>query len=225
MIIDLVILGFILIMAFSGWRQGFFVILGDLLVMAVSLAATLLVLSPLTKLIAWLPFLQTWSDQLNKRLIYPLLPAAGTLRQAIDSLPLPKVLQQLMLAKFPNPDSRLAQAWPELSSRIFQYALTAVVFVILFILLTLAIRLVMQTITGVLDRIPLLGTLNHLGGLLAGIVQAGLILLVALLILGLVSPYFPNLVQWLQQSSIIRYFYSVNFLYTFMSLFFQKMAT
>lgn len=225
MTIDLILLAFFLIAALIGWRQGFFIILGRLLVLGVSLGLTFLVLTPLSLLLAWLPFLQGWAAALNEKVVRPLLPVAGSLRDAILSLPLPAVLQQILLSQFPAPDNPLSQLWPDLSQRLFRTALSALVFLMVLVAVSLVIRLAMNALTESLDHLPLLGTVNHLGGLAAGLAYALLLLLIALLLAGLVSPYFPGLVNWLQRSAILRTLYSVNFLYTIMSLFFQKNAT
>ncbi len=223
--IDLVIVAAIVITAWISWHRGFFVILGRLLVFVVSLVLTLAALVPMRFLVHWLPFLQTWADRLNEKIVRPLLPVAGTLRDAILSLPLPLALQRILLGQFPDPDSPLVQAWPELADHLFQYALSAALFLLMLLILSLVIRVSMRTITRFLDRLPILGTLNHLGGLLVGLAMAGLVLLVLLLLVGLAAPYLPELLSWLRQSRIFSYLYAVNFLYTFTSLFFQVMAT
>ena len=204
---DLIILVFLLILAINGFHRGFLLMIARLLILAASLVLALLMLGPASRLLTYLPFLQNMAEAVNEAVIRPLLPFTGTLMEAIQDLALPDLFKSLLLSRFPDPGSPLAALWPQLSSALARFMISALTFLVLLGLITLLIRTVVSLLTDVLDRVPIVGGLNHLAGLLVGIVHGLLILMILLLAAGMLSPYFPQLGAILAESELASAFY------------------
>jgi uncharacterized membrane protein required for colicin V production len=178
-----------------------------LLILAASLVVALLILGPATKVLTYLPFLQKMAEAANEAVIRPLLPLTGSLSEAIQDLALPDLFKSLLLSRFPDPDSPLVALWPQLSSALARFLMTSLTFLVLLGVISLLIHTIVSLLTDVLDRVPIVGGLNHLAGLLVGLVHGMLILMIFLLVGGLLSPYFPQLGALLADSELASAFY------------------
>ena len=221
MLADLAILVFLLIFALNGYRRGLLVLAGRLLILGASLALSLLLLGPTAKVLDYLPFMNPLIQTLNDKIIRPLLPAAGSLTDAVLTLELPEPIKDLLLATFPNPQSPLTEAWPGLSHALAQYVITTAVFILLLTVISIALMTVISVMSDVLDHVPVVGGLNRLSGLLLGLVHGSLIILLVVLVIGLLTPYIPALADLQQGSRIIAAIYEQDLIARALAFFWQ----
>ncbi|MDD2533354.1 MAG: CvpA family protein [Eubacteriales bacterium] len=207
MLLDLAILILILIFALNGFRRGFLVLAGRLLILVVSLLLSLLILGPTAKFLAYFPFLNPIVESINDQVIRPLIPAAATLGEAVKRLDLPQSIESLLLAEFPNQNSPLTDLWPQLSSTLGRYVITAVVFFMLLTIISILIGSFVGLMTNVLDHVPVIGGINRISGLLLGLVHGSLIIACVILAIGFLAPFIPILADLKHDSRIVEYVY------------------
>lgn len=210
MLTDLIILLVLILFALNGYRRGFLVLAGRLLILGVSIVLSLLLLSPTSGLLNHLPFMRPFVETLNEKIIHPLLPAASSLTDSLLRLSLPVPVQKLILAGFPDPHSPVSDVWPALSSQLAHYTLTLVTFMLLLAVISLVLRTTIAVMSDVLDRVPVAGGLNHVTGLLIGLIHGTLVIFLVVLALGVAAPFFPWLSAALQNSQIILFVYEQN---------------
>lgn len=221
MLADLAILVLLLIFALNGYRRGLLVLAGRLLILGASLVLSLLLLGPTAKVLDYLPFMSPLIQTLNDKIIRPLLPAAGNLKDAVLALALPEPIQDLLLATFPNPQSPLTDAWPSLSSTLAQYVITTVVFILLLTVISIVLMTIVSVMSDILDQVPVVGGLNRLSGLLLGLAHGSLIILLVVLVIGLLTPYIPALSDLQQGSQIIAAIYKQDLIARALAYFWQ----
>jgi hypothetical protein len=143
----------------------------------------------------------------------PLEKSAANIGEAIRSMKLPPFLANLMQSGLPSPESSIDKAQAAFSDALFHFAVSAVVFILLFILVALIVFLVGRSLTKLSDSVPVLGTLNRIGGLVIGLALGAAEACVLLLVLGFAAPYIPAVAASIDKSTIVKFLYSMNFLY------------
>jgi uncharacterized membrane protein required for colicin V production len=88
----------------------------------------------------------------------------------------------------------------------------AAVFVILFTLIAFLVHRLTRLMTRWSDSLPVIGSLNRLGGFLAGAVFGLIVINMLLLLSGLLAPYIPATAAMIEASRLARYLYLANFL-------------
>jgi uncharacterized membrane protein required for colicin V production len=210
MLLDLAILLILCLFAINGFRRGFLVLVGRLLILILSIIASLLMMGPAAHVLFYLPFLEPLAQTLNDRVIKPLLPVAGTLTDAVAKLDLPQPVRDLLIAKFPNPNRAILEVWPEFSSVLARFAINAITFILLLLVISLTVRTLVSLMTNLLDHVPIVGFLNRLTGFVLGALHGCLVIAVCILIAGFLSPYIPKLGAFLRDSEIISAFYRLD---------------
>lgn len=212
MIADLVLIAILLAAALLGMKAGLFDMLGRLLLLLLSLGLTLLLLGPVTGFLTRIPWLAPVGEWLAHPVIKTLENTAVSIEQTIERFALPPLLEALMSAQMPEGSADASQALPELTAILFRFALMAAVFIILFTLIAFLIHRLAQLMTKWSDSLPVIGSLNRIGGLIAGAAFGLVIVNVLLLLAGFLAPYLPKAVALIESSSLARYLYLANFL-------------
>jgi hypothetical protein len=213
MVADLILLALLLLNALLGLKRGFFEMAGRLILLALSIAVTLLLLSPLTSLLAKSTLLAPWADKVSQHILQPLEQAATGIGTAIAGLNLPPFLAALMQSELPAAGGSVAQAHQAFSAVLFHFALNAVGFILIFILVALVIHFAARALTRTTDSVPVIGAVNHLGGLVVGLVYGLAEIAILLLLVGFSAPYLPDVAKLVADSRIAGYFYSINILH------------
>ena len=212
MLADLILIAILILNILFGLKRGFFEMLGRLALLLLSLIATLVLLGPLTNLLANAPFLAPLANKLGDAVLRPLEQSAANIGTAVEGFGLPAMLARLMQAELPTAESSVSQSYPEFTAVLFKFALSAAIFVLIFALASILIHFIARSLTRVTENVPLLGTANRLGGLLTGLAIGLLQVSVILLVLGFLAPYVPYFADTIAASAIARYFYSINIL-------------
>ncbi|HBP37343.1 MAG TPA: hypothetical protein DD640_01105 [Clostridiales bacterium] len=212
MLVNLILIAILILCALIGLKNGFLVMLGRLVLFIVAFAITLFLIGPLTDVLAEVPFLNSLAVKLTDGILKPLQLTSENIGTAIESFNLPPALARLMQSNLPTPDNSVTQAYPEFAAVLFKFALNAAVFVLMFVVASLAIHFIVRALTKVTDRAPGISAINRLGGMLAGLLLGTIQLAILLLTLGFLVPYLPALAEPLAESSIATFFYSINIL-------------
>lgn len=212
MIFDIILVVILLLTAFIGLKTGLINMLGRLILLLLSLGLTLLVISPVIRFLSQISLLEPLADVLTHPVIKTFEQTAISVEEAVRQFALPPLLEQMMSEQLPEGSRQVADALPELSSALFQFVLTAIVFIFLLIVISLTVHLLTRLLTRVSDSLPVVGPLNHLGGFLVGTVFGLVVVNIVLLLAGLLSPYIPDLADQLRQSTLAGPLYLINFL-------------
>ena len=210
MILDIILAVIIAINILLGLKRGLLVMLGRLLMFLIIVAATLVLLGPLTDTLAKAPFIVPLEQQFGDSVLKPLVSSAANLGAAVDNLGLPAMLADLMKSQLPALNSTLAEGYPQLTSVLFHFLLSAIVFVLMFIIIIVVISLLTSVLTKAADKVPVLGPANRLGGLVAGLVIGLLQISVILLIMGFLSPTVGIFSQAIDSSWIAGQFFKID---------------
>ncbi|MEA4888855.1 MAG: CvpA family protein [Clostridiaceae bacterium] len=215
MLVDCIFIAILIYFVLLGIRMGLLNMLGRLVLLFLSLGLTLLALQPLAGFLTQAPFMSQIAEWMTSPVLEPLRQTAASVDEAIGKFALPPILDQLMRAKIIDQSASVLQAEPELAAVLFRYALTAILFIVLFTLISLAIHTLTRSLTHLADALPVLGLVNRLGGTLAGLVFGLVAVLILLLLIGYAAPYWPAVAGQVAKSRLAGYFYSVNFLMDF----------
>jgi hypothetical protein len=213
MLADLILIAILIINLLIGLKRGFFIMIGRLVLLVLSLAVTLLLLSPLSGLLAKIKFLAPFAEKMSQQVLQPLKETASSIGAAIGSLKLPPFLASWMQSELPKPENSVTHAYPELTAVLYRFALNAVVFIVLFALVTLLIHLVARSLTKLSDSVPVIGAVNRIAGLVVGLALGLAEVSILLLVIGFLAPYLPSVAGLIEKSWIASYFYSINILY------------
>ncbi len=222
MLLDLAILLILALFAINGFRRGFLVLAGRLLILILSIVVSLLMLGPAARVLNYLPYLDSLAQTINEKVIRPLLPVAGTLKDAVGKLELPQPIQDLLIARFPDPDSPLLDAWPQLSGVLAKFAISAVTFFVLLLLISLAVRTLVSIMTNILDHVPIVGFLNRVTGLVLGALHGLLIVVICVMVAGFLAPYVPKLGSAMRESQIVAAFFRLDLIVAWMTRFLKS---
>lgn len=208
MIMDIIIGLLALIGAFSGYRKGLVNMLGRLVLILLSLALTLLMLSPFVSWLVQRPLLQPLEERISAPILEPLQETTEGWSEAVLELDLPPALQSLLAQQVPDDETPFAQAYPAFSASIFRFALTAGLFVLVFALIAIGVRLITRSLTRLSDRLILIGWVNRLAGLIVGLVFAAVQILILVFILTYLSMHLDWARDLLTNSRLINWFHA-----------------
>lgn len=213
--VDLVLAAVLLAGALIGYRRGFLNMLGQLILLLIPLAAAFLMLDPTSAWLTQLPFLASWRERLAEPVLAPLAASLISAQEAIEFFLLPPLLAVWMSIRLPDAATDLDRVMPDMSDALFHLLISGISFLLLFIFISLAVRIAASYLTRFSDGVPVLGKVNRLGGLAVGLLTSGVILAILFLLAGVAAPWFPELASLINQSRVAGYFYSVNFLADF----------
>lgn len=215
MLADLILIAILLLNALLGLRRGLIDMLGRLLLFFISLVLTLLLVSPLATWLAKRPALEPLAAKFSSSVLEPLQESVPDITSAIGSFKLPPLLENMLQDQMPEQANDFTRSFPALSTSIFRLALIAALFIIIFALISVLVHLISRSLTKVSDKVPVLGPVNRLAGLTAGVAFGLLQVIILLLLAGLIAPRFPALGDFISDSYIAEFFYTHNFLNRF----------
>lgn len=134
--------------------------------------------------------------------------------ELIEGLPFPAILRDLML-DYNNDEGYRNLNVSTFEDYIVNFIATAILNVISFIAATILVQILLRVVLTALDvlaHIPLIGGLNHLLGLIMGLVQALFLIWVFFLVLSMATGTEPGmyLMSMVEESSLLSYLYNSN---------------
>lgn len=212
MLADIILIIIVLLNTLVGYKRGLFNMIGRLAVLLISLLLTLLMLSPLVGWLAERPVLQPLADRLSTPVLQPLQQGADDLGSALDELALPSAIEMLLAEQMPDQNTEFIQAYPAFSAALFRFALMAAFFILIFALISISVHLLTRSLTRVSDKMPLLGFTNRLTGSVIGLAFGMLQVVVLLIVLAFLAPYWPAASELLGTSQVADIIYRSNLL-------------
>lgn len=134
--------------------------------------------------------------------------------ELIEGLPFPALLRDLML-DYNNDEGYRNLDVSTFEDYIVNFIATAILNVISFIVATILVQIVLRIVLAALDilsHIPLIGGLNHLLGLIMGLVQALFLIWIFFLVLSMAAgtEVGMQLMSMVQESAMLSYLYNSN---------------
>ena len=94
------------------------------------------------------------------------------------------------------------------------YVASALSWFLIFIVVKLVIRIIKKFVTAIVEKIPIVGALNHWLGLAVGLIEGVLIVWIVLAVVGFVATYSADVAQIvseaIEQSFLAKIFYENN---------------
>ncbi len=106
--------------------------------------------------------------------------------------------------------SPLTEGADQLAETAFRLLLTGIAAILVFVGVLIVFRLLSGVLNAFFSKIGFLNAANRSLGLIAGMINGILVVLVVMAILGLFAPMAPKLSETLKTSVIARYFYDFN---------------
>ncbi len=216
-LLDGFLLAFLLWFALTGLREGLVGIIGRLLATLAALVAARLAIGPLYAFLESQPLFLSLKSGLAASILRILGRTAQSPPQAVAASGLPPLLQSSLLTRLAggaagNAGSTAGTASPfaALAASLAGLALTALVFMVLFGVILLLLRLVLQTISHLLNSLPVIGPLNRFAGFFAGAAYALLIVSVVLLLVTLAAPWLPGVAKAVNETTLLAWLYRSN---------------
>lgn len=134
--------------------------------------------------------------------------------ELIEGLPFPAILRNLML-DYNNDEGYQSLDVSTFEDYVVNFIATAILDVISFIVATILVHILLRAVLTALDvlaHIPLIGGLNHLLGLILGLVQALFLIWVFFLVLSMAAGTEAGmqLMSMVQESAMLSYLYNSN---------------
>jgi len=202
LIIDFCIIGILIFQIVQGWRRGF---LGVILRLGITIVAILLAALIATQI----------SDSLTSSFV-PETKISDLSLELSDQVlgqgtPISLALQNIGLSE--NRSNQLTESigkvtFPLIENLVRKLAVllvTAVSFLMIFAILRLIFYFLIKKFSDVFNRIPILGTLNQVCGILLGILISGLFSMILVISLSQIAPFSKFILQQASNSLLYRF--------------------
>jgi uncharacterized membrane protein required for colicin V production len=200
---DLTFILIIIITAVTSYRRGLLLTLLTAVSGFISLALVWLVAPHLSCLFVDLGVF----DGLRKNIesaIAAQIGAAGTgAAKALGGLGVPAAWQEAVAAESGAAGSGASAALADSLTRLMTSVAT--VFIV-FILFSIVVRFVVKPLANAVNRIPVIGTVNRIGGLLFGLLFGIFLTCILVVLLNALVPAVPSLKAGLESSALVSWF-------------------
>lgn len=197
LIVVLVFAGFLA----AGYRKGLLRTLLELAGTLISIVIAYLLVKPFTSWLSGRGFLKGTTDSISSNVGEQTIFAGDQLISPLTNFMPEKWARNIVLQSDSAQESLSTQV-AEATARLF---LGAVTFLILFLTLRAVFVGLVRMVTRILDHIPLLGWVNHLGGLLLGAVFGIIVIVLITMILTALAVNSETLHSVLSSSMILDF--------------------
>lgn len=213
---------FLVIMAFNGYKKGALRILITMVALVITIILASLFTPTATKLLKeYTPIYNTINQQMVKfvgeKLDQNAKDQTGEVqRTAIEALPLPESITNVLIKN--NNDQGYAIIGASdfstyVASSLTNVLMNAISYIGLFILISIVFRILI-VIADIISKLPIINGVNRVAGTLLGLVQGLLILWVLCIALTAFSGtvYGQKIFQMINDSTVLTYIYNHNIL-------------
>lgn len=201
MIIDLCIIGILIYQIVQGWRRGFLAVILRLGITIVALLLAALIATQISEHLTSILVPETKITDLSQELSDQILG---------QETPIPLALQNIGLSQ--NMSNQLAEdigkaTLPLIDNLVRKLAVllvTAILFSVIFTILRLVFYFLINRFSDLFNRIPLLGTVNQVCGILLGILIAGLFSIILVISLSQIAPFSKVVLKQASNSLLYR---------------------
>ncbi|MGB4609161.1 MAG: CvpA family protein [Saccharofermentanales bacterium] len=201
MLIDLCIIGILIYQIIQGWRRGFLAVILRLGITVVALLLAALIANQISDYFTSVFFPETKITDLSQQLSGQILDQGE---------PIPLVLQNIGLSE--NRSNRLAESIGEatlplienLVRKLAVLLVTAITFVVIFVILRLVFYYLINRFSDLFNKIPILGTVNRVCGIVLGFLIAGLFAVLLVIVLSRTAPFSEIVLLQVSNSFLYR---------------------
>ncbi|HHT24309.1 MAG TPA: hypothetical protein GXZ76_02165 [Clostridiaceae bacterium] len=201
MIIDLCIIGILIYQIVQGWRRGFLAVILRLGITIVALLLAALIATQISEHLTSILVPETKITDLSQELSDQILG---------QETPIPLALQNIGLSQ--NMSNQLAEdigkaTLPLIDNLVRKLAVllvTAILFSVIFTILRLVFYFLINRFSDLFNRIPLLGTVNQVCGILLGILITGLFSIILVISLSQIAPFSKVVLKQASNSLLYR---------------------
>lgn len=201
MLIDLCIIGILIYQIIQGWRRGFLAVILRLGITVVALLLAALIANQISDYFTSVFFPETKIADLSQQLSGQILDQGE---------PIPLALQNIGLSE--NRSNRLAESIGEatlplienLVRKLAVLLVTAITFVVIFVILRLVFYYMINRFSDLFNKIPILGTVNRVCGIVLGFLIAGLFSVLLVIVLSRTAPFSEIVLQQASNSFLYR---------------------
>ena len=209
-LVDVLVLAFIALFAVIGLKKGLVTMVTALTSTIGSFLAAFLLARPIANALSGAGgIFGTMRESIRKYFLDKADNVNQSIGASLEDLSLPEFLRESLAAKL-DLSAPLSQGAEALAQSVFRLLLTGIAAIVVFIGAMLLFRLVAAVLNAFFARISFLNAANRTLGLVAGVVNGVLLLLIIMAIIGLFSPLMPTLSAGVQGSLVARYFYDFN---------------
>lgn len=199
MFIDLIIIAFILLFTFIGYKRGLIKVAVKILSFFIAIILAFTLCTPITNMIIQKT---TIDENIENAVVQKILPEGGKENQTVE---LEKGLSNLLNI---DKEGTVKTVAHEFSTKIIKAAVMLLIFVITKILLIIVVFL-----TDGIAKLPVIKQFNSLGGTIYGFLKGTFIVFVVLAIMFIISPMIDtSIIDKINSSVVGNFMYNNNLL-------------
>jgi uncharacterized membrane protein required for colicin V production len=221
---DVLVLAFIALFAVIGLKKGLVTMVTALASTIGSFLAAVLLARPIASALSGAGgIFGSIRESIRKFFLEKADNVNQSIGTSINDLSLPEFLRKPLAEKL-DLSAPLSQGAEALAQSVFRLLLTGIAAIVVFIAVLLLFRLVSSVLNAFFSKISFLNAANRTLGLVAGVVNGVVLLLVIMAVIGLFSPLMPKLSEGIQGSLAARYFYDFNLFLSLLAKLVSKAA-
>lgn len=208
LIFDLLIIIILSGSFYWGLRRGLLRSVADLVIILIAMATSFVLVRPGSSWLLQQGFFGGKMQELTQKIQVVAADNNGLITDVLTKLGLPNVWIRYLTDQTGGND----QSWIENIARVLtKLAVAVIVFLILFILVNVILKLATRGLTKMLDNIYLVGFLNRVGGGISNLALGLIIIVFLLLLMSALTPWVPKFGTWQENSHIASFLREKNY--------------
>ncbi|HHV41809.1 MAG TPA: hypothetical protein GXX72_03040 [Clostridiaceae bacterium] len=191
-----------------GARRGLLRSLANLIMMLLAMAASFLLVRPGSSWLLQQGLFNDKTQDLAVKLESLTSQSDGFITDVLEKLHLPEVWMRHITNRAVAERQGLVD---NIASALTRLAVAVLVFLFLFTVVNVILRVVSRRLTRLLDNIFLVGFLNRAGGAIINLAFGLVVVILSLLLLSALTPWFPALGVWQKGSYIANFLREKNY--------------
>lgn len=209
MAVDLIIIILILATIFAGLKKGLISCIIDIVAIIIALVLALILCRPITNIIIE----KTSFDENLTQAISSNIPLSDTDFSINADSNLPQGIIDYINGITSNVNTTKEDAFYAIGKELAGVIITFIVFIAIFLIVRIILALI-KVVSKLIDKIPLIGQINKIGGAVFGAIEGIVIVYILLALISMISPLFTNtnLLELINSSYIGQIMYNNNFI-------------
>lgn len=205
MILNILLILFILFGAFNGYRKGLTTILVSLIGLIIAIVLAFMFKGNVANIIIE----KTQVDKAMEQVI-----SDGIKNTASNTVDVPKIDNTFYNSIIKN--IGVSQSVDDTAKKVSRFLIETASFVIIFFIVV-SCSFIIQMMLNLVFDLPVLSSINNIGGLAAGGAMAIIKIWIILALAAIVMPMYPNINNIIEYSSVARFLNDTNILITIIS--------
>lgn len=203
MIIDIFIIIFFIYEIYQGWRRGLLGIVLKLIVSIIAIIVAFFIAEQISIHLTDFFISETMINNLSNNLSESVMGEGQALPDVLQSIGLSSSLSNNLAGNLAEISFEVIVS---IVSKLAEYFVLAVAFIIFSIVLRIIFVYLIQKFTNRFNKIPVIGLLNRIMGLLFGILMAGLMSWLVVLCLSRIAPFSSYVLEQVSKSVLYPVF-------------------